>query len=75
MKFIDFFVHDILDYTMLSNSKGKFTKDITFFNIKVAVSEIITILEDKLNLKNITIEQIYQNFKAYELKSDSMRLQ
>ena len=40
-KFIDFFVHDILDYTVLNKEDENFTKNFTIFNIKTAISEII----------------------------------
>lgn len=42
-KFIDFFVHDILDYTLLSKDSNNFTKNFTVFNIHEAVKEIIEI--------------------------------
>lgn len=32
-KFIDFFVHDILDYTILNKDGTNFTKNISLFNI------------------------------------------
>jgi hypothetical protein len=32
-KFLDFFVHDILDYTMLNNNETHFNKNIENFNI------------------------------------------
>jgi hypothetical protein len=32
-KFIDFFVHDILDYTILNKDSKNFTKNIDIFNI------------------------------------------
>jgi signal transduction histidine kinase len=38
--FIDFFVHDILDYTILNKDSNKFTKKIEVFSIKLAVAHI-----------------------------------
>jgi len=35
--FIDFFVHDILDFTLLQEAEGSFTKINTVFNIGDAV--------------------------------------
>jgi len=35
-KFIDFFVHDILDYTLL-NRNGNFTQDNSVFDVREAV--------------------------------------
>ena len=43
-KFIDFFVHDILDYTILSKDQTNFNKNITIFSISSAVYEIIDTL-------------------------------
>ena len=40
-KFIDFFVHDILDYTILNKDEKNFTKNITLFNMRSAVEEIL----------------------------------
>ena len=54
-KIIDFFVHDILDYTILNKDDQNFTKNFTIFNIKTAISEIIEALEDKVKLKNISV--------------------
>jgi hypothetical protein len=49
--FVDFFVHDILDFTILNKDEKNFTKNITVFDIKVAVNQIIDILEDKTQMK------------------------
>ena len=54
-KFIDFFVHDILDYTMLNKDSKSFTKNINVFNIKNAVDEIVDSLNDKLLMKELTV--------------------
>jgi signal transduction histidine kinase len=54
-KFLDFFVHDILDYTMLNKDETEFHKKIENFNIRDAVNEIIVILNDKVNMKDIQI--------------------
>ena len=46
-KFIDYFVHDMLDYTVLTNDGKNFIKNITRFDIRAAIEEIYQILEDK----------------------------
>ena len=61
-KFIDFFVHDILDYTLLNKDGKNFTKNFTIFNIKMAISEIVEILEDKVKLKNISVQTLFEGF-------------
>ena len=45
-KFIDFFVHDILDYTLLIKKEKNFTKNLSIFDIRKAVNEILEILYD-----------------------------
>ena len=42
-KFIDFFVHDILDYTMLIKNAAHFIKQMEVFDLKGAIKEIIQI--------------------------------
>ena len=54
-KFIDFFVHDILDYTIINQNSENFTKNISVFNMSNAVDEIIECLVDKVSMKNINI--------------------
>ena len=54
-KFIDFFVHDMLDYTILQKDQSNFTKQITIFNIQEAINEIIESLEDKISMRQICI--------------------
>ena len=55
-KFIDFFVHDILDYTLLNKEDSNFTKNFTVFSIQNAIEEIVDTLNDKCLMKEITIE-------------------
>jgi hypothetical protein len=55
VKFIDYFVHDILDFTLLNKKDKNFMKDFTVFSIKIAVAEIVNVLEDKATFKNIKI--------------------
>ena len=79
-KFIDFFVHDILDYTMLNKEEKGFTKALMVFDIREAVLEIITIQEDKAKFKNISLRTVYNGFENdeedinYFVKSDQKRL-
>ena len=42
-KFIDFFIHDILDYTLLNKKETNFSKSCVPFNIKLAIKEILEI--------------------------------
>ena len=42
-QFIDFFVHDILDYTILNKDQKNFNADNTIFDIRETIQQIITI--------------------------------
>ena len=53
VKFIDFFVHDILDYTLLNKKDKNFVKDTSIFEIQIAIAEIVNILEDKAKMENM----------------------
>ena len=46
-KFIDYFVHDILDFSILTKVGSKFTKDLNIQSIKETVKQITLIQEDK----------------------------
>jgi hypothetical protein len=63
-KFIDYFVHDMLDYTVLNQDDSKFTRTLTVFDVRDAINEIIEILQDKISMKNIKCEIEYLNFNS-----------
>lgn len=76
-KFVDYFVHDMLDYTILTNENesSKFIKVISNFDIRNAIKEIYEILEDKASMKQISIKISYHNFDGnYLIKTDHKRL-
>ena len=76
-KFIDFFVHDMLDYTVLTKKAQNFAKQIGVFDAKEAIEELATIMEDKVLLKNIDLATEFQGFDANQplVKSDRKRFQ
>ena len=88
-KFIDFFIHDILDYTILNEGSKNFTKNINVFNVKHAINEIIDTMEDKVKMKdiNVSVQTIGFNDQVdgeandnstpgdYLIKSDQKRIQ
>lgn len=84
-KFIDYFVHDILDFSILRKNGEKFQKDIKVFDIRSMVQEILEIHEDKAIMKNINVTTSFINFPEREiagerrecffLRSDPKRLQ
>lgn len=75
-KFIDYFVHDILDYTVLTNDINNFIKNFTIFDIRDAIQEISQILEDKADMKGINISFDYVNLEnEFIIKTDVKRFQ
>ena len=75
-------MHDILDYTLLSKSKSNFMKNLSVFDIRIAIRQIIEILSDKIKMKDIKVLSKFNGFisKAYStqcylINSDMKRLQ
>jgi hypothetical protein len=52
-KFIDYFVHDILDYTILNKQQKNFLKNKSVFDVRDAIQEIVDIEQDKISMKSI----------------------
>jgi signal transduction histidine kinase len=50
---VDFFVHDILDYSVLNKKESTFHIHNEVFDIEEAVQHIIQLQEDKAKIKNI----------------------
>ena len=75
-KFIDYFVHDILDYTVLSKQEKNFRKNFEVLDIREAIKEISDIMMDKIEMKAIDIEHHYKHFQdKFFMKTDMKRLQ
>ena len=55
VKFIDYFVHDILDYTILNKQEKNFTKNNVVLDVREAINEIMEIMNDKIEMKAIEI--------------------
>ena len=62
-KFIKYFVHDILDFSILRNDGSKFVKDLKVFDVRDTIQEIIEIQEDKAALKDIKVEMVFRGFE------------
>lgn len=74
-KFIDYFVHDILDYTILNKQEKNFTKNNTILDIRQVIDEILDIMEDKIAMMEIEVAPFYRHFDDnYLLKTDFKRL-
>ena len=75
-KFIDFFVHDILDYTILNKQDKNFTKNFSVLDVREAINEIKEIMMDKIEMKAIQIEEHFRQFDGkFHIKTDIKRLQ
>ena len=76
-QFIDFFVHDILDFTMLNKDGKNFSKDLKVFNINDAISQITEIQFDKTTMKNIKMTTVLKGFEGCSnlVMTDQKRLQ
>ena len=75
-KFIDYFVHDILDYTVLKKDSKNFVKDMKIQDIKDIIKEITDILHDKIEFKNIKVKSHFIGFEnCFYVKTDAKRLQ
>ena len=75
-KFIDFFVHDILDYTLFNEKEENFMANNTMFNLETSIYEITEILIDKIKMKGIDIDIKIKNFNnEYIIKTDQKRMQ
>ena len=75
--FIDFFIHDVLDYSILENESSKFQKVNEAFLVKDVILVVIQMIEDKTKMKNIGIKTTFKdssedNFSM--IKTDKKRL-
>ena len=75
-QFIDYFIHDILDYTVLSTWGQQFFKNYSVFCVQDAVHNITRIFNDKAKMKQIKLRTKFVDFSQYEIvKTDKKRLQ
>jgi signal transduction histidine kinase len=79
-KFIDFFVHDILDYSVLMNNSKAFRAENEVFDIREGIKQISRVHEDSLALKKIDFKQYFVGFNEngknqYLVKTDIKRMQ
>ena len=70
-KFIDYFVHDLLDYTVLSNDSQNFIKQNSEFSLNESIEEIVSIMNDKIQMKNLVLSADIPMLKVY---TDQKRL-
>ena len=60
-QFIDYFIHDVLDYTVLNNEQNNFIKVSEVFEISEVLNIVIQMIEDKTKMKNIEIKTIFKS--------------
>ena len=63
---IDYFIHDMLDYSILNGKSKIFMKNINPFNLKKCIRQIISIMADKIKMKNIQLKLSYSGFQKSE---------
>lgn len=74
--YIDHFVHDMLDYSILSKGGEKLEKIISKFDVRNSISEILEIQEDKIEMKNIDVQRKFNGFNDnFKICTDERRLQ
>ena len=52
-QFIDYFIHNLLDYSVLNNDSKNFKKNPECFEIREALTTVIQMVEDKTFMKRI----------------------
>ena len=58
---IDFFVHDMLDFGVLSEKAENFTRTLEIFDLQLALNEIQEIFHEKLSSKRISFNLVMRN--------------
>ena len=77
---IRFFFFDVLDYALLKNHVNGFVQELSCFDIRAAVDEVINSKQAGLKLKQLHLSKTYQNFidiegkDNYVIKTDKRRL-
>lgn len=54
-QFLDYFIHSVLDYSVLNGKSSNFTKNIDTFDIRDCINQIVDIMQNKANMKNINV--------------------
>ena len=76
-KYIDFFIGDILDYSVLNEASENFLKEFKTFDIRKAITTVVDMVTDKSIMKTISIETdlMYQDngYKSHLVNTDEKR--
>ena len=73
-KHIDYFVHDMLDYSVLNRDNSNFVINNNQFDIKNAIEEMVDVQQDKIAMKAIEVEKSFKGFDGFEVNSDMRRI-
>ena len=73
-QFIDFFIHDVLDYSVLFNKSKNFIKTEDNFDILEVITTVIQMIEDKTKMKSIEIKTLLKDADFIKIKTDKKRL-
>lgn len=72
--YIDHFVNDMLDYSILSKGGERLEKSISKFDVRKSISEILEIQEDKIEMKNIDVQRKFNGFSdIFNICTDKRR--
>ena len=72
-KLLNFFVKDLLSLSQIN--EGKFRKDLSNFDIRVAINEIMSIQKMKADLLRIKFTSKFVGFSSHLICTDMSRLQ
>ena len=71
---LNFYVSDLLCLSQINNKK--FRKQVSPFDVRAAIEEIVEVQRDKLNFNEINLKTEFLGFgQSFEVHTDKMRLQ
>ena len=65
-------IQDLLDYAQIKS--GKFRMNLSYFNIKNSIKDVMEILQQKAIAKNIELEHDFENLSISTLYHDEKRI-
>ena len=73
IKLMEHLIQDLLDYAQIKS--GKFRMNLTNFNIKKSILDVLLILEEKAIAKDIIVEHDFENLSFDTMHHDEKRIQ
>ena len=74
-KMSDFFVQHMLDFAVINQKQKNFTKDLKPFDINEAIQEVVGILKEKAQAKELAVKVHLDPDSKLYVMSDKMRMQ